>query len=272
MSFLGFSISTFYIYFTWTKAKYRISQHIVGFDFEMRGLIVHRCYTVFFRFNFAFGNFNFREKFDLHVCPLFHMHRIQRARESGRERADAAIQFQCKKSIRFGWPLRMGTKHVCNGKPNKWRDEMCSNLFMYILRPDGNYANLFVLLSLGTNNEKLLAFGLFFIRTHTHSHTEIERHTDKERMKRQNSAKSTHVNGIISTKSNVNSGSQMWIASSARWKNSGMNKSLKRDMSLLSSYSAMVLLFTLCLSNKYFMHNNCWWCTSTQNTRWILTM
>lgn len=36
-------------------------------------------------------------------------------------------------------------KHVCNGKPNKWRDEMCTNLFMYILRPDGNYANLFVI-------------------------------------------------------------------------------------------------------------------------------
>lgn len=26
--------------------------------------------TFFFRFNFAFGNFNFREKCDLHVCPL----------------------------------------------------------------------------------------------------------------------------------------------------------------------------------------------------------
>lgn len=31
------------------------------------------------------------------------------------------------------------TKHVCNGKPNKWRDEMrARNLFMYTLRPDGN--------------------------------------------------------------------------------------------------------------------------------------
>lgn len=31
------------------------------------------------------------------------------------------------------------------GKPNKWRDEMRTNLFMYILRPDGNYTNLFVI-------------------------------------------------------------------------------------------------------------------------------
>lgn len=51
--------------------------------------------------------------------------------------------------------FRMRTKHVCNGKPNKWRDEMRSNLFMYTLRPDGNYTNLFVIFAFKSEPKKI---------------------------------------------------------------------------------------------------------------------
>lgn len=81
MSFHIFPISTFFIsilelkkiakyitcIYVWREWKKHTPEPIyVGFDLDShrRGVL----HTFVFRFNFAFGNFNFREKCDLHVC------------------------------------------------------------------------------------------------------------------------------------------------------------------------------------------------------------
>lgn len=111
--------------------------------------------------------------------------------------------------------LRMRVKHVCNGKPNKWRDEMRSNLFMYTLRPDGNYTNLFVIFF--RTNGSVKNRRAFDRERKKHEQREHKRAARiyGEQVKSRIGIKSTHVNGIINTKPNVNvNNSNLRIASS----------------------------------------------------------